>query len=108
MVHQSIQIIRDEHTTLAAMLRSFGMMVERGCGDAPENYFDVMRAMLFYIDEFPERLHHPKESELLFPPGCPAGARDPGADCPAGQRPCQWRIGGTRTAASVAGLGAAG
>ena len=67
MVHQSIQIIRDEHTTLAAMLRSFGMMVERGCGDAPENYFDVMRAMLFYIDEFPERLHHPKESELLFP-----------------------------------------
>ena len=23
--------------------------------------------MLFYIDEFPERLHHPKESELLFP-----------------------------------------
>ena len=26
-----------------------------------------MRAMLFYIDEFPERLHHPKESNLLFP-----------------------------------------
>ena len=23
--------------------------------------------MLFYIDEFPERLHHRKESELLFP-----------------------------------------
>ncbi len=67
MVHESIQIIRDEHTTLAAMLRSFGMMVERGCDDAPETYFDVMRAMLFYIDEFPERLHHPKESELLFP-----------------------------------------
>jgi hemerythrin-like domain-containing protein len=67
MLHESIQIIRDEHTTLAAMLRSFGMMVERGCDDAPESYFDVMRAMLFYIDEFPERLHHPKESELLFP-----------------------------------------
>jgi hemerythrin-like domain-containing protein len=28
---------------------------------------DVLRAMLFYIDEFPERLHHTKESELLFP-----------------------------------------
>jgi hemerythrin-like domain-containing protein len=67
MLHESIQIIRDEHTTLAAMLRSFGMMVERGCDDAPKSYFDVMRAMLFYIDEFPERLHHPKESELLFP-----------------------------------------
>jgi len=27
----------------------------------------VLRAMLFYIDEYPERLHHPKESNLLFP-----------------------------------------
>src|SRR5690606_26436490 len=26
-----------------------------------------LRAMLFYIAEFPERLHHPKESNLLFP-----------------------------------------
>ncbi|RYY77815.1 MAG: hemerythrin domain-containing protein, partial [Comamonadaceae bacterium] len=23
--------------------------------------------MLFYVDEFPERRHHPKESDLLFP-----------------------------------------
>ena len=29
--------------------------------------YKVLRAMLFYIDEFPERVHHPKESELLFP-----------------------------------------
>lgn len=50
------------------MLRSIGMMVERGPGSNPQAYFDVMRAMLFYIDEFPERLHHPKETELLFPP----------------------------------------
>lgn len=68
MVHESIRIIRDEHAALAAMLRSLGMMVERGPGNEPENFFDVLRAMLFYIDEFPERLHHPKESELLFPP----------------------------------------
>lgn len=68
MSHESIRIIRDEHTALAAMLRSFGLMIERGPGNEPENFFDVLRAMLFYIDEFPERLHHPKESELLFPP----------------------------------------
>lgn len=67
MLHQSIQIIRDEHAVLAALLRSLEMMIERGAGKEPENYFDAMRAMLFYIDEFPERLHHPKESELLFP-----------------------------------------
>ncbi len=65
--HTSLKIIRDEHSSLAAMLRSMTMMVERGPGDNPEQFFDVLRAMLFYIDEFPERLHHPKESNLLFP-----------------------------------------
>lgn len=67
MLHQSIQIIRDEHAVLAALLRSLEMMIERGAGNEPDNYFDALRAMLFYIDEFPERQHHPKESELLFP-----------------------------------------
>ncbi|WP_372827789.1 hemerythrin domain-containing protein [Polaromonas sp.] len=67
MPHSTLQIIRDEHAGLAAVLRSLSMMVTRGPGDAPERFFDVLRAMLFYIDEFPERLHHPKESELLFP-----------------------------------------
>lgn len=67
MKHQSLTIIRDEHSSLAAMLQSMRLMVERGPGDHPERFFDVLRAMLFYIDEFPERLHHPKESELLFP-----------------------------------------
>ena len=67
MAHESIRIIHDEHSALSAMLRSLGMMVERGPGDESEGFFDVLRAMLFYIDEFPERLHHPKESDLLFP-----------------------------------------
>lgn len=68
MSHDSLRIIHEEHAALAAMLQSLRMMVQRGPADAPEQYFDVLRAMLFYIDEFPERLHHPKESELLFPP----------------------------------------
>ena len=67
MTHESVQIIRDEHAALAAMLRSLLLMVERGPHDAVDQFFNVLRAMLFYIDEFPERLHHPKESELLFP-----------------------------------------
>nr|MBP6851606.1 hemerythrin domain-containing protein [Rhodoferax sp.] len=67
MTHESLRIIRDEHSALAAMLRSLSMMVQQGPGDDAQQYFDVMRAMLFYIDEFPERLHHPKESNLLFP-----------------------------------------
>ncbi|WP_298428550.1 hemerythrin domain-containing protein [Ottowia sp.] len=67
MKHRSLEIIRDEHSSLAAMLQSMRMLVSRGPRDNPKNFFDVLRAMLFYIDEFPERLHHPKETELLFP-----------------------------------------
>jgi hemerythrin-like domain-containing protein len=67
MPHPTMQIIRDEHAALAAVLRSLQMMIARGPQDEPERFFDVVRAMLFYIDEFPERLHHPKESDLLFP-----------------------------------------
>ena len=67
MKHTSLQIIRDEHASLAAMLHSMRLLVQRGPANLPETFFDVMRAMLFYIDEFPERLHHTKESDLLFP-----------------------------------------
>lgn len=68
MKHPSMQIIFEEHSALSAMLRSLSLMVKRGPEPNRSKYFDVLRAMLFYIDEFPERLHHPKESELLFPP----------------------------------------
>lgn len=67
MTRLALKIIRDEHQALAAMLRSVSLLVSARsqAGVAPE--FDVLRAMLFYVDEFPERLHHPKESTLLFP-----------------------------------------
>lgn len=61
------QVIRDQHASIAAVLRSLCMMLDHGPGDEPERFFDVLRAMLFYIDEFPERQHHPTESNLLFP-----------------------------------------
>lgn len=67
MSRTSLQTIYQEHAALSAMLQSLLQMLDRGPGDTPERFFDVLRAMLFYIDEFPERLHHPKESNLLFP-----------------------------------------
>ena len=62
-----LRIISDEHAAVAAVLRSLMPLIEQGPGDEPERFFDVLRAMLFYIDEFPERRHHPNESRLLFP-----------------------------------------
>jgi hemerythrin-like domain-containing protein len=63
----SLRTIREEHAALAAVLSSLRLMLDQGPGEAPAAFFDVVRAMLFYIDEFPERQHHPKESQWLFP-----------------------------------------
>ena len=67
MSHLAAGIIYEEHAAVAAVLRSLLAMLRQGPDTEPERFFDVLRAMLFYIDEFPERRHHPKESELLFP-----------------------------------------
>jgi hemerythrin-like domain-containing protein len=67
MRHRALTIIRDEHEALAAMLRSIPLLLaqHRRAGTTPD--FTALRAMLFYIDEFPERHHHRIESDLLFP-----------------------------------------
>ena len=67
MRHLSLDVIHDEHQALAAMLRSMSLLLSQARRDRTLPDFDVLRAMLFYVDEFPERLHHTKESELLFP-----------------------------------------
>ncbi|MBI5257151.1 MAG: hemerythrin domain-containing protein [Burkholderiales bacterium] len=67
MRHASLTVIQDEHQALAAMLRSLSMLVTQSHQQGKAPPFNVLRAMLFYVDEFPERLHHPKESQLLFP-----------------------------------------
>ncbi len=63
---QALDIIRDEHQALAAVLRSMKMLLAQAAREGRRPPFDVLRAMLLYVDEFPERLHHPKETELLF------------------------------------------
>ena len=67
MTHPAIRIIREEHAALAAMLRSILLLLDqhRRRGSLPD--FAALRAMLFYVDEFPEQRHHRLESELLFP-----------------------------------------
>lgn len=63
----ALHVMLDEHQALSAVLRSMSMLLTeaRSQGQAPD--FKALRAMLFYIDEFPERLHHAHESQILFP-----------------------------------------
>ncbi|MEO8299760.1 MAG: hemerythrin domain-containing protein [Burkholderiales bacterium] len=67
MRHTSLHIIQDEHRALAAMLSSVVLLMSEHHHNGTPPPFTVLRAMLFYMDEFPERLHHRKESQLLFP-----------------------------------------
>ena len=65
--HATIRIIRDEHSALSAVLRSIGLLLTESRRHGIDPDWKVLRAMLFYIDEFPEKVHHTKESALLFP-----------------------------------------
>lgn len=66
VAHAAERIIRDEHRALASVLSSILLLLDATTGPATAPDFALLRAMLFYVDEFPERLHHPKETELLF------------------------------------------
>jgi hemerythrin-like domain-containing protein len=67
MTHAATRIIREEHQALAAMLNSVLLMLAQQRRDQCPPDFASLRAMLFYLDEFPEQRHHRKETELLFP-----------------------------------------
>jgi hemerythrin-like domain-containing protein len=61
----SLAIIREEHQHLASVLRSMRHLAEEMAERDPLQ-LKFFRALLFYINEFPERVHHPKEEQYLF------------------------------------------
>lgn len=67
MTHPTVCTIRQEHAALSAVLRSMVRLLEQHRTKNTLPDFATLRAMLFYVDEFPEKRHHRKETELLFP-----------------------------------------
>jgi hemerythrin-like domain-containing protein len=64
----AIEIIRSEHRSIAAVLdglRYFSRALGDGSGHAALDWRAV-RALLYYLDVFPEQYHHPKEDLFLF------------------------------------------
>ena len=61
----AISIIRDEHRTISAVLHALKDLAREAAEPGAAPAFDAMRAMVRYLDEFPERLHHPKEDDLM-------------------------------------------
>ncbi len=63
---RSIRIIRDEHRSISAVLNGLQELARLAYDATARPQFQVLRAMIRYIDEFPEKLHHPKEDDYLF------------------------------------------
>jgi hemerythrin-like domain-containing protein len=63
----AIQKIHDEHRSIAAVLHALKSLARDAQDARVKPRFEVFHAMLHYIDQYPEQLHHPKEDQILFP-----------------------------------------
>ena len=59
-------IIRDEHRSISAVLHALKQLAKAAEDASVRPEFEVFHAMIYYIDQFPERMHHPKEDQYLF------------------------------------------
>lgn len=60
------RIILEEHRSISAVLSGLKDLARLAQDPKLRPGFDVLRAMIYYIDAFPERMHHPKEDRHLF------------------------------------------
>lgn len=65
-MHRALGIIRDEHRSIAAVLHGMHYFAQQAWLGKPAAHPRVFRAMLYYLDTFCERMHHPKEDRYLF------------------------------------------
>jgi len=64
--HGAWRLIEDEHQALAAVLHALRFLLDEIGAGRIEPDFRLLRAMLYYLTEYPERRHHPNEDRYLF------------------------------------------
>jgi ABC-type branched-subunit amino acid transport system ATPase component/hemerythrin-like domain-containing protein len=62
----ALDIIREEHRALAAVLHGLGYVVDGIEEKQLATDYQLLSAMIEYITEVPEKVHHPKEDGYLF------------------------------------------
>jgi len=65
-LRNALRIILDEHEQLSVVthgMQYYVRLIDKG---EPAPGLMVFRAMLYYIQEYPEKVHHPKEDQYLF------------------------------------------
>jgi nucleotide-binding universal stress UspA family protein/hemerythrin-like domain-containing protein len=63
---RAIGIIRNEHRSLAAVMHAWMHALAIACDAGTPADVDLMRAIVRYVQDFPVKLHHPKEEAQLF------------------------------------------
>jgi hemerythrin-like domain-containing protein len=72
----AISVLKSEHRSISAVLHGLKELARMAQDAKVRPRFQVLRSMLRYMDEYPERLHHPKENDHIF---SRLVAREPGA-----------------------------
>ena len=62
----AVTILKSEHRSISAVLMALKELARMAQDPKVQPDWRPFRAMLRYIDEYPERLHHPKEDQFLF------------------------------------------
>ena len=65
-MNNAITVLKSEHRSLSAVLQALIELARMAQDPKVQPDWRPFRAMLRYIDEYPERLHHPKEDQFLF------------------------------------------
>lgn len=65
-MYRALDIIHEEHRAVGAMLSGLRSLVANIEAKHLKPDFELMDSMICYIEEVPEKVHHPKEDQYLF------------------------------------------
>jgi hemerythrin-like domain-containing protein len=66
MSKDAIAMILEEHRSLKAIVHGLKHLLNEARTDGGQRNFKHFRALLHYIDAYPEKRHHPKEETFIF------------------------------------------
>ena len=64
---KALDILHQEHRAIMAVLHCLDHVTDEVRDGSLEPDFELFQAILQYMQDYPDRFHHPKEDEYLFP-----------------------------------------
>lgn len=64
----AVVTLQSEHRSLGIVLHTLQVLLKKVAQGHAVADFGLLASALYYIDDFPERCHHPKEAAYLFTP----------------------------------------